>query len=307
MKNVMKYTLILTIAALLAIGAVGCHQRKAEAELTDAEKLELLDLKIERSPKDATLLAQRAQVLLNLGRTQEAMFDIGKAVSLEPDNVDNLLLQADIYFANRETDKCYQTLGRAEELAPSSKEVQLKLGELTYYRHDYDRSLHHLTNVTEQEPDNRTALFMKGFIYLERGDTAEAVTLFRRVCDIYPDYELAFEELGVLYAERKNPMAVEYLTTAARLEPSNTNVIYNLGKYYQDIEDYGTAEQYYHQLLDINPASADAWHNLGYIELFTYNDVDQAIEYFDKALEADPSHEASLTNKALALNIKNGK
>ena len=303
----MKHTLILTIAALLAIGAVGCHQHKAEEELTDAEKLELLDLKIERSPKDASLLAKRAKVLLDHGRSQEAMFDIGKAVSLAPDNVEYLLLQADIYFANRETDKCLQTLNHAEELEPKSKEVQLKLGELTYYRHDYDRSLRHLTNVTEQEPDNRNALFMKGFIYLERGDTAEAVTLFRRVCDIYPDYELAFEELGVLYAEKKNPMAVEYLSTAAKLEPSNTNVIYNLGKYYQDIEEYSQAEQYYHQLLDINPASADAWHNLGYIELFVYSDIDQAIAYFDKALEADPSHEASKINRDIAIQIKNSK
>ncbi|MBR6292668.1 MAG: tetratricopeptide repeat protein [Bacteroidales bacterium] len=300
----MKHTLILTIAALLAIGAVGCQQRKAEEELTDAEKLELLDLKLERSPKDATLLAKRAKVLLDLGRTQEAMFDIGKAVSIDPDNVDYLLLQADVLFANRETDKCLQTLNHAEELAPDSKEVQLKLGELTFYRNDFDRSLRHLSNVTAKEPDNRTALFMKGFIYLEKGDTAEAVTLFRRVCDIYPDYELAFEELGVLYAERKNPMAVEYLTTAAKLEPSNTNVLYNLGKYYQDIEEYSTAEQYYHQLLDINPASADAWHNLGYIELFVYSDIDQAIEYFDKALEADPTHEASQTNRELAIQIK---
>ena len=300
----MKHTLILTIAALLAIGAVGCQQRKAEEELTDAEKLELLDLKLERSPKDATLLAKRAKVLLDLGRTQEAMFDIGKAVSIDPDNVDYLLLQADIYFANRETDKCLQTLNHAEELAPDSKEVQLKLGELTFYRNDYDRAMRHLSNVTAKEPDNRTALFMKGFIYLEKGDTAEAVTLFRRVCDIYPDYELAFEELGVLYAERKNPMAVEYLTTAAKLEPSNTNVLYNLGNYYQDIEEYATAEQYYHQLLDINPASADAWHNLGYIELFVYSDIDQAIEFFDKALEADPTHEASQTNRELAMQIK---
>ena len=68
----MKHTLILTIAALLAIGAVGCHQHKAEEELTDAQKLELLDLKIERHPKDASLLAKRAQVLLNLNRPKEA-------------------------------------------------------------------------------------------------------------------------------------------------------------------------------------------------------------------------------------------
>lgn len=300
----MKRTLILTIAALLAIGAVGCHQRKAEEELTDAEKLELLDLKIERSPKDAGLLAKRARVLLNLNRPKEALFDIGKAVDIDPDKVDYRLLEADIYFANGDIKNSYRALGEAERLEPKSKEVQLKMGEITYYSRDYDRSLQHLTRVTEQEPDNLTALFMKGFIYKEKGDTAEAVVLLRRVCDIYPEYEPAFEELGVLYASRHNPMALEYLSTAMRLEPSNTNVLYALAMYYQDLEQYDEAERFYHQMLDINPASADAWHNLGYLELTVYGDYERASEYFNKALEANPQHEAARANLALADELK---
>ena len=303
----MKKTLILTIAALLAIGAVGCHQRKAEEELTDAEKLELLDLKIERSPKDASLLAKRAQVLLNLNRSKEALFDIGKAVDIDPDKVDFRLLEADIYFANGDIKNSYHALSEAEQLAPKSKDVQLKMGEITFYSRDYDRSLQHLTKVTEQEPDNRTALFMKGFIYKEKGDTAEAVTLLRRVCDIYPDYSPAFEELGILYASRQNPMALEYLSTAMRLEPANTNVLYALAMYYQDLEQYDEAEKIYHQMLDINPNSADAWHNLGHIEMTVYGDFSRAIEYFDKALEADPSHEAAITNRKLANQLLNSK
>ncbi len=300
----MKQTLILTIAALLAIGAVGCHQRKAEEELTDAEKLELLDLKIERSPKDADLLAKRARVLLNLNRPKEALFDIGKAVNLEPDKVDYRLLEADIYFANGDIKNSYKALGEAERLEPKSKDVQLKMGEITYYSRDYDRSLQHLSRVTEQEPDNLTALFMKGFVFKEKGDTSEAVSLLRRVCDLYPDYEPAFEELGVLYASRQNPMALEYLSTAMRLEPSNTNVLYALAMYYQDLEQYDEAEKYYHQMLDINPASADAWHNLGYLEMTVYGDFDRAIEYFNKALEANPTHEAALANLSLAEELK---
>lgn len=300
----MKQVLILTIAALLAIGAVGCQQKKAEEELTDAEKLELLDLKIERSPKDADLLAKRARVLLNLNRPKEALFDIGKAVKLDPDKVDYHLLEADIYFANGDVKNSYRALGEAEQLAPKSKEVQLKMGEITYLSRDYDRSLQHLTKVTEQEPNNIQALFMKGFIYKEKGDTAEAVILLRRVCDIDPTYEPAFEELGVLYASRQNPMALEYLSTAMRLEPSNSNVLYALAMYYQDLEQYDEAEKYYHQMLDINPASADAWHNLGYLEMTVYGDFDRAIEYFDKALAANPQHEAALTNRALAEQLK---
>ena len=303
----MKQLLILTIAALLAIGAVGCHQKKAEEELTDAEKLELLDLKIERSPEDADLYAKRARVLLNLNRPKEALYDIGKAVDLEPEVTEYRLLEADVYFANGDIKNSYGALGVAEHLAPKSMNVQLKMGEITYYSRDYDRALQHLSKVTEQDQNNRTALFMKGFVYKEKGDTAQAVALFRRVCDIYPDYEPAFEELGVLFASRQNPMALEYLTTAMRLEPTNTNVLYALAMYFQDLEQYDEAEKYYHQIIDINPYSADAWHNLGYLEMTVYGDFDRAIECFDKAIEANPRHEAALANRELAESLLNTK
>lgn len=303
----MKQLLILTIAALLAIGAVGCHQKKAEEELTDAEKLELLDLKIERSPEDADLYAKRARVLLNLNRPKEALYDIGKAVDLEPEVTEYRLLEADVYFANGDIKNSYGALGVAEHLAPKSMDVQLKMGEITYYSRDYDRALQHLSKVTEQDRNNRTALFMKGFVYKEKGDTAQAVALFRRVCDIYPDYEPAFEELGVLFASRQNPMALEYLTTAMRLEPTNTNVLYALAMYFQDLEQYDEAEKYYHQIIDINPYSADAWHNLGYLEMTVYGDFDRAIECFDKAIEANPRHEAALANRELAESLLNTK
>ena len=303
----MKQTLILTIAALLAIGAVGCRGHKTEEELTDAEKLEVLDLRIERSPNDADLRAKRARILLGLNRTKEALSDISKAVDIDPDKVEYHLLAADIYFASGDIKNSYRALGEAEELAPKSKDVQLKMGEITYYSRDYDRSLQHLAKVIEQEPNNRTALFMQGFIYKEKGDTAQAVSLFRHVCDIYPDYEPAFEELGVLFAGRKSPIALEYLSTAMRLEPSNTNVLYVLAMYYQDLEQYDEAERYYNQILDINPYSADAWHNLGYLEMTVYGDFDRALEYFDKALEADPRHEAAQMNRNLAYELKNSK
>ena len=295
----------LLILLLLSFTTVGCRRQTADFEtLTDKEKLEVLDFQIERHPKDAEALSQRAAVLLNLGRAKEAIADIEKAVKLEPKNVDYRLRQADAWFANGNADNSYQALSEAERLAPESIEVQLKLGEVTFYSRDYDRSLKHLSNVTAKESDNRTALFMKGFIYKEKGDTANAVTLLQRVCDLYPDYAPAFEELGVLYAARSNPMAAEYLNTALQLEPSNTNTLYALAMYHQERGEMDAAETLYHRILDINEHSADTWHNLGYIEMTHYQDYDRAVEYFDKALEADPEMEAAIINRQLALDMQ---
>ena len=288
---------ILLLASVLCLAACKGNDN---GNLSDGQRLELLDIKIDKSPNDDALLAERARLLLNLGRTKDATHDIDRAVELKPDKVEYLMLQADAHFANGNTSNSYKALSAAEKLEPDNKEIQLKMGEITFYSRDYDRSLRCLTKVTEQEPDNRTALFMKGFIYKERGDTAEAVTLLRKVCDLYPDYEPAYEELGVLYSARNNPMALEYLSTALQLEPNNTNAMYALAMYHQNRQEMDEAEGLYRRMLDINPHSADAWHNLGYIELTFYHDYQRAATFFDSALASDPSHEAAATNRQLA-------
>lgn len=295
-----KIYYILALVVVFAL-AVSCNRNKPLSdELGPEEKLEILDIKLEKHPKDASLLAERAMLLLELGRTKEAAYDIKRAVELEPDNVEYRLRQADVNFATGEIESSYKTLAEAERLEPDNMEVQLKMGEVMFYSRDYDRAIECLTKVTAQDENNRTALFMKAFIYKEKGDTASAVTLLRKVCDIAPDYAPAFEELGVLYSLHNNPMAVDYLATTLKLEPTNTNAMYALAMYYQNIGNYDQAESLYHQLLEVNPNSADAWHNLGYIELTHYNDFERAKEYFDKALESDPSHEGAQSNRQLA-------
>ena len=297
----MKYIYTYSFLCLLSLLTVSCGPRAIEEDMTDSVKLEILDINIERDPDNPELLAARAKVLFNLKKLKEAAFDIKRALDADPDNMDYLLLKADICFANGNIEESYQTLETAERLSPDNQEVQLKMGEITFYSRDYDRSLKYLSKVTERDANNRTALFMKGFIYKEKGDTASAVQLFRRVCDKFPDYAPAFEELGVLYAARNENMALEYLNTALQLDPSNTNVLYALALFHQDRKDMETAETYYRELLDLNPASADAWHNLGYIELTYYSDYQRAIEYFDKALEINPQMENALVNRQLAL------
>ena len=299
----MKYIYTYLLAAAMVLATVACSQREVTDDMADSVKLQLLDLNLERHPDDAELLAARARVLFNLHRLSEADFDITRALKTDPDNLEYLILKSDISFANGNVEESYRTLETAERLAPDNQEVQLKLGELTFYSRDYDRSLQYLSKVTERDANNRTALFMKGFIYKEKGDTANAVQLFRRVCDRFPDYSPAFEELGVLYASVGDPMAVDYLSTAIRLDPSNTNLLYALALFYQDHGDMDKAEELYHNILNLNPASADAWHNLGYIELFHYRDYPRAIEYFTKAIESNSTYIEAYANRGCAYEL----
>ncbi len=304
MKHIVRL-FIITLSLLFAF--VGCNSEPSATEMSNEDILKVLDIKINRHPNDAELLFDRAKVLLELNRVNDAIADLSRAVSINGKEYKYFMLLGDAYFANGDVEHCYSALQSALDLEPESAEAFLKLGEIAYYSRDYDRAMESLSKVTAKDPNNRTALFMKSFIYKETGDTSNAVLLLRKVCDLYPDYEPAFEELGVLYAVHHNPMAVEYLSTANRIEPTNTNALYALAMYYQDEDKVDQAEEIYKRILDIDDNHKYAWHNRGYIQLFTYGDYDLAVQYLSRAIQCDSSFIEAWTNRACAYELLGNK
>lgn len=298
---------ILTFLVALLVLGVSCQQNTDPAATTPEETLKVLDAKIFKHPKDADLLYQRGQVYMELHRVNEAIADLSRAVSLDSKKIEYHLLLADAYFANGDVEHAYTSLRNALDLDPDNDEAILKMGEIAYYSRDYDRAMENLGKVTAKDPTNRTALFMKAFIYKETGDTANAVVLLRKVCDLYPQYDPAFEELGILYATRHDALALEYLNTAIQINPQNTSALYALAMFHQETGKPEQAEELYKQILDINPNHKEAWHNRGYIQLFVYGDLGEAIDYFTRAIQCDPTFIEALVNRGCAYELDGNK
>ena len=300
-------TLIALLLLPLFAAMTGCNHSTPTDDMSNEEILQVLDIKIHKNPKDDNLYYDRAKIYLELNRVNDAIADLSRAVSINNKEFKYHMLLGDAYFANGNVEKSYQSLQRALELEPESQEAFLKLGEIAYYSRDYDRAMENLSKVTAHDPQNRTALFMKGFIYKETGDTTNAILLLRKVCDYHPDYAPAFEELGMLYADHHDPLAVEYLNTALRLQPDNTNALYGLAMYYQDLNQPERAEELYKQILDINDNHKEAWHNRGYLQLFTYGDYPLAIEHLTRAIQCDSTFIEAWTNRGCAYELTGDK
>ena len=111
----------------------------------------------------------------------------------------------------------------------------------------------------------------------------------------------------MLFASRHDPMALEYLGTALRIEPQNTNALYGMAMYYQELNKPEKAEEIYKQILDINDNHKEAWHNRGYIEMFTYGDYPEAINYLTRAIQCDSSFIEAWTNRGCAYELMGDK
>lgn len=301
-----KRILLIALCAIMVL-ATGCKSKPSTEKMTPEEILQVLDIKISKNKNDATLYYDRAKILVDMHRYNEAISDLTNAIRLKDDKIEYYILMGDAQFANGNVDQSYKALQSALKLDEENQEANLKMGEIAFYSRDYDRAFESLTKVTAKDPNNRTALFMKGFVYKETGDTVSAITLFQKVCDLYPTYAPAFEELGILYADHKNKLALEFLTTAIELDPQSTSARYGLAMFYQDMGEMESAEETYKQLLDIDANDKDAWHNRGYIQAFFYGDYELAIEYYTKALQIDSQFIEAYVNRGAAYELNGDK
>lgn len=297
----------LALLLLALLMSTACKNRTDTSDMTPEQILNILDIKIEKDSKNADLYYDRAKIYMEMGRVNEAISDLNHAVMLKNDKKEYYLMLGDAHFANGNVEKSYDALQKALNLDPDNLDTYLKLGEIAFYSRDYDRAIDHLTHVTEQDQNNRTALFLKSFIYKEKGDTISAIKLLNKVCDLYPDYSPAFEELGILYSIHHSPLAEDYLNTAVRLDPTNTNALYALAMYYQETEKIDQAEATYKHILEINENDKYAWHNRGYIQLFVYGDYELAIDYFNHAIACDTTFAEAYVNRACAYELLNDK
>ncbi len=181
-------------------------------------------------------------------------------------------------------------------------------------------------NVSEQYTRNRFGglyYSLLGRCYLKEGDIRKAITYYEKASRLSPDPAIRVS-LGELYLkagmEKKGEKILKEVIESAR---RNTYAIEVLKKYYSDTgqkekirmldekykeaiklalgeehfikatkfyiaRHYDEAIKEYVESLKVNPSSAPAWTNLGYV-FYDKGDFEQARGCFIKALEVDPN------------------
>lgn len=182
-------------------------------------------------------------------------------------------------------------------------------------------------DAAEKHPNSNTANALLGVVYLELGMDPEAIKHLEKAVELLPyDYQ-SRNNLGIVYGRSGEPeKALKELTTAILLKPDDDSIKINLSVYYQRVKDYKKSEEVLKYLISKNPTNSNLYFRLGllykemgndelsiaaftktieltphiinpYIEigniyLSKFNDVQQAKDYYLKAIEAAPQAKA---------------
>lgn len=126
--------------------------------------------------------------------------------------------------------------------------------------------------------------------YKAKGDTAKWIEKLKEGIVKFPGNQYFFANLVDYYSSsNQNDKAMQFADDMLAQDPNNKLYLYVKAYLYHNMKDYDQAIKYYKKALDIDPTYAEACSNLGLVYLL------QAQEYADKASTDinDPSYAKS--------------
>lgn len=307
MKNLL---FVFAIGAVLVMTGCRTEDQKKETQQQEEKKeksqtsIEELSRKIKKDTANADLYHRRAKRRYENLDLNKALNDIGQAIQLEPGNDEHLLLLADIYEAMNKFEDAKGVLKRVANRNQRNVEANLKLSRLELAYENYQQAIIRANRVLKTEPENTEAIYLKGYNYLEQNDTAKAIDHFIRSVENDPEFQDPYLQLGKIYSERGDPRAVDFFNGALNMNPDDTETMYLLAMHYQEQKKFDKAMRTYRNILAVDSTNAKVYHNMGYMVMIYAEDFDEAIEYFDKAIQYRPDYFQAYYNRGYAYELK---
>tara|TARA_B100000401_G_scaffold315009_1_gene217519 strand:- start:2201 stop:3241 length:1041 start_codon:yes stop_codon:yes gene_type:complete len=256
------------------------------------------------NPNDTVLLKLRKQLFLQKNNFEAAIIDHKKIISFDSTNIDllfelaNMQYQVALEGKNEYYKKSLNTLSKNEFLNKNHFSSLLLRSELNYIFGNYKESLSDINKVLKIDPYLAKAYFYKALNFKDLGLIEKAISNFQTTIEQDPKFIKAYEQLGFLYSELNNSLAELYFNNAVLLDSSNIKMLYNKGKYLQDVGKFKEAEKCYKSILKIDAFNEFANYNLGYLK-YIKSDYELAADYFSDALYTNPKYSNAFFSRGM--------
>ena len=179
--------------------------------------------RLESSPAP-TLRKSLAQLYIRLGRVDDALSEVNKALAQVPDDVDLLQLKGGILATRKDIPAAIETYRRVIDLSPAEHEDSYVLIASLYAQ---DGNVESAKDILRQLISKNSRSFF-GHYYLGRmteagGDPAAAEQSYKKALEINPDADVVNLDLARVYgAQKRFKEAIEVCERIIKEDPKNT-------------------------------------------------------------------------------------
>ncbi|MEJ2596135.1 MAG: tetratricopeptide repeat protein [bacterium] len=293
-----KTLLLLFGVSVLILSQVSCQQntRKKTQQEQSVDSLDLLTGQIREDSANYRLFLSRSRLYLDAGAVNPAFREINSALSLNKEDPEVYSMLADIYFVIGKSDDAIGALNKALELAPDRVSYVVKLARTHMMLRNYDLAYRYIERALAMDFQNAEAYYLKGLYLLEQKDTLGAITHMK----IAGNYDTTFYETYMHTASLLNKLndtsSIEYYQAALEARPDDEQALFLMGLTYQDQGRFENALECYERLMAVDPGLKQVHYNMGYIYLVEYADFQKAEASFRQAILIDPGYVDAVYN-----------
>ena len=243
---------------------------------------------INEDPEVSDSWRRRAFAFYQVGRFQEAIVDLVRAVELDPTSWHSLGLLGNARREVGDYAGAFADLTRALEIMPEMSTLWLSLGLVHLERQgELDRAMRCFNLAIEFNSESPEAWCNRGLTHYRLGNSSGAFGDCSRALELEPNLAMAWNVRGMARAETNEPQeAVVDISRAVELEPDSARFRENRGKVRLALGQFSGARADFSKAIDLQPFRASAWSRRGLARQLL-GDARGAMVDCDRAIELD--------------------
>lgn len=193
-------------------------------------------------------------------------------------------------------------LSKNVEKQPMEPNCWKALGEYYANKEDWENARGPLERALELAPKNPGILELLGRTESGQGNDIQALALLEKALKLAPDNDQILFSMGRVHHERaEDNKALEYIERALDIAPGKRPILTYKGNVLYRLHRYRDAFEVFRGMTKKYPQEYSHWNNAGNV-LRDLGDLDEAIVYYQKAVELSASSATSFSNHLTALH-----
>lgn len=255
------------------------------------------DKAIAINPRSPEIWIGKGLSLGNLGKYEEALDSFNRALDLDPRQANAVMNKGGVYTKINKYEEALECFDEVIRLDPENSEGWYNRGVAFVKSGNDEEALVCLEKATELTPNNAQYWFNRGGILAGLGRYEEAIACLKEVLEIDPNYKMARESMQVF----QKAIERENRTNNA-IEASELCDVVITGDRLLELGKPDEALIYYNKALEMDPKSALLWINKG-TSLAAQGRHKEALTCFKQATKLDPGEAKAWYNSSISLGI----
>ncbi len=255
------------------------------------EAIKIYKQAIKTNPDNAAFVERLGDLLVRLGRLDEAQAEIEALTDSQPRDPRVWMKLGAIHYEQKHWEQAVAAFRQAVLLDPANLRTRYFLASALIDSGKEDEARIELEKILKTDPRSVDARVQLGFLYGRAKRYDEAIKILDEAVNLEPKRPELFLYLGTaLQRASQYDRAVLVLQEGLSLDDKQKDLQFQLGVVYEKQQRFDDAVRAFRRVLQLDPKHAESYNYIGYMFAEKGINLTEAVDLIQKALAIEPEN-----------------